>query len=396
MPLLRWLARLFRATVWLAVHVFVGTGLFVLSAYLLTQPGTDEHNVARVVRGLGAVWLFLAAWHFVVRGVFSRAQPPHDPNRKVSAAEAARGSLGCLAGLAGVAATYVHVGRLADWAYAGIQGKDARHPAQRLLEPLLALLERGADRPDVYGPYVAGGLVALAVLYAVASRIIAPASTRGGKPRSASAPSTGPAPAFPGKRKRRRDIAPARRPDIADANEVALAMATRTARAATATAGAVAVGAAHAGAHRKAPVPPHPAHVFASANADSGSGRAGREDVVLGALTWSSTDGAWWARRDEGFPVRIEATADGPTTRQIDVARTVVQRSFELLLRGSEAARGAAQARGVGLPRFTIAAATVGHDDTRPPVVLHLRCDGDASTDYAVTSIDGLQTFKTG
>ena len=51
---------------------------------------------------------------------------------------------------------------------------------------------------------------------------------------------------------------------------------------------------------------------------------------------------------------------DGPDAHALDLARQAVQRSFEVLLRASEAARPMAQSRGVGLPRFTIAAVRVG------------------------------------
>ncbi len=72
-----------------------------------------------------------------------------------------------------------------------------------------------------------------------------------------------------------------------------------------------------------------------------------------------------------------------------------MQRSFEVLLRSSEAARPKAQAKGVGLPRFTIAAAVVGADTgNSTPVTIHLHCDSDKGTDYAVRSTDNLHTFR--
>ena len=115
---------------------------------------------------------------------------------------------------------------------------------------------------------------------------------------------------------------------------------------------------------------------------------------MLGALRYSSSDGGWWAHRDDGaFPVQLDGKAEGPDPHALDLARQAVQRSFEVLLRASEAARPVAQARGVGLPRFTIAAARVGAGDA-PDVALHLRCDGDPGREYVVVSTDKLQTFK--
>ena len=119
-----------------------------------------------------------------------------------------------------------------------------------------------------------------------------------------------------------------------------------------------------------------------------------REDRLLGALKFSSSDGGWWAHRDEGgFPIHMAGEVDGPDVHALDLARQAVQRSFEILLRASEAARPIAQTRGVGLPRFTIAAVRVGAGSA-PDVSLHLRCDADAAHEYVVRSSDKLQTFK--
>jgi hypothetical protein len=83
-----------------------------------------------------------------------------------------------------------------------------------------------------------------------------------------------------------------------------------------------------------------------------------------------------------------------PTNMQHDLARGIAQRSFEVLLRGSDAARPAAQTNGVGLPRFTIGDAVVHADQGRAtPVTLSLRCEGDASRTYDVRSTDGMNTF---
>ena len=54
------------------------------------------------------------------------------------------------------------------------------------------------------------------------------------------------------------------------------------------------------------------------------------------------------------FPVHMDGAADGPDPHALELARQTIQRSFEVLLRASDAARVVAQKRGVGLPRFTI------------------------------------------
>jgi hypothetical protein len=142
------------------------------------------------------------------------------------------------------------------------------------------------------------------------------------------------------------------------------------------------VGAAHSGAHGQHAPPFTPG--------------SAREDRVLGALRFASTDGGWWAHREDGgFAVHMAGGSDGPDAHALDLARQAVQRSFEVLLRASEAARPIAQSRGVGLPRFTIAAVRVGAGSA-PDVSLHLRCDGDAAHEYVVRSADKLQTFKAG
>jgi hypothetical protein len=104
----------------------------------------------------------------------------------------------------------------------------------------------------------------------------------------------------------------------------------------------------------------------------------------------------WWAHREDGgFPVQMAGGPGGPDSHAVDLARQAVQRSFEVLLRASDAARPIAQSRGVGLPRFTIGAVRVG-PGSAPEVAVHLRCDGDASYEYVVRSLDKLNTFKAG
>ena len=89
----------------------------------------------------------------------------------------------------------------------------------------------------------------------------------------------------------------------------------------------------------------------------------------------------------------IDGDARGADPSALEIARTLVQRSFETLLRASDAARPAAQQRGVGLPRFTIAAVRVA-TAAPPSVTLHPRCDGDAGHEYVVVSTDNLRTFR--
>ena len=89
----------------------------------------------------------------------------------------------------------------------------------------------------------------------------------------------------------------------------------------------------------------------------------------------------------------LAARVCGPTDEIRTTARHVVQRSFEVLLRASDAARPEAQRRGVGLPRFTIATARV-EPGNPPAVTLHLTCESDSGHDYVVRSTDGLVTFQ--
>ena len=146
---------------------------------------------------------------------------------------------------------------------------------------------------------------------------------------------------------------------------------------------------AHSGAHRAEPMQPHLGHDFEMRDSM-------REDRVLGPLSYSSSDGAWWARRaDGGLSLQLSGPAEGPTDEIRTTARQVVQRSFEVLLRASDAARPEAQRRGVGLPRFTITTARV-EPGNPPAVTLHLRCEADAGHDYVVSSTDGLTTFRAG
>ncbi|HTV00685.1 MAG TPA: hypothetical protein VMF13_09120 [Luteitalea sp.] len=384
MPVLRWIAHVYRATFWLAINLAIVAGLYLLSAHLGRQ-GPDSQPGLYIFRGIASLWLFAALWSWAVRGVLRRPAPVAD-KKKITKAEATRGTAGCLARLAVAAVAFVVLGNYAEWVYDGLIGSDPRHPARQWLDRATALATGVSEHPDVYVPYIAWLAVGAVLLYAMASFLASPRRMTAREARGAS-----PVVARPGSTSRKH-----RRPDVAAANEAALA-AARKHGAAAAAGSARAVGVAHEGAHRTDPAPAHPDHLFGKAErTNSGQRRGGREDAVLGALHFSSGDGVWWARRDgsDQFPVRIEAGEDGPSGSQIEIARAIVQRSFEALLRGTEAARPAALAKGVGLPRFTIATAVVGGDNGRnTPATLHLRCDGDPKTDYVVRSVDHLQTF---
>lgn len=364
MTFLPWVAHVVRATFWLAFNLAVATGLFLLSAHLGAQPGEDERNAGVFVRILASFWLYIAAWTWLVRGVFLRPAKPAEKGKPTGAA-AFRSTLGCLGNLLPIPVVFVLGGQAADWAWAGIRGSDERHPARQGADRALAWASSAAENPGEWVPWA----IAVAVLYNVARVVVRSSRTAGGdvggqraqranqntleklktgRPRSKRAPKDPFAP--------REILAPA------------------------GAATAATVGQAHAGAH-------------GAQDARFTPGSA-REDRVLGALTFSTADGAWWAHREDGgFPLQIDGGAAGPDPHALELARQAVQRSFEMLLRASEAARTVAQKRGVGLPRFTISAVRVGAGST-PDVLLHLRCDGDAGHEYLVRSDDKLQTFK--
>lgn len=379
MPVLAWFAQLLRAVVRYAVHLGICTGLFLLSAYFATRPDPDERNATYFFRAVGAIWLFIATWNFVAYGVLGRPRPVPDRSKaKPSGAEAARGAVGCLGRVALMAATYVVAGRAADWAWAGISGPDPQHPARRAVDRLLADAPGTFDRALPWVPWMLAGLA----LFTIAKAIVG-ASRRNRRHRRQDALARNEATLkrLPEhvrtsndstlQRLRKRRPTPATRP-VPEARHREILAAAGAASAAT-------VGAAHAGAHR--------------ADASRVASGAAREDRVLGALSWSSADGAWWANRpDGGFPVRIDGSRDAPDPQALETARHAVQRSFEALLRASEVVRPAAQARGVGLPRFSIGAVRVA-PGTPPTVTLHLQCDSDSGHEYVVRSTDGLNTF---
>lgn len=366
MPVVQWVAHVIRATLWFAVHLAIATGLFLLSAYFATLSGTDDKNGAHFFRLIASVWFYIAAWSWVVRGVLKRPARPSE-KRKPTGTEVAKGAFGCVANLIPIPFVFFVGGSLADWAWAGIAGTDSTHPARQASDRLLAFAPHAFDNAASWVPWV----VAVFFIYNVARAVL--------KARGKQQSTTG--------------------QQVQDANKATLEKLRKKGGQGQATRGqspphgreilapagkpsADTIGAAHAGAHG-----PDMSRFEPAAGA--------REDRVLGALRWSSSDGAWLARRDEGFPLQVQGDASGPSTHQLDVARAVVQRSFEVLLRASEAARPKAQAKGVGLPRFTIAAAVVGADaGASTPVTIHLHCDSDKGTDYAVRSTDNLNTFQ--
>jgi hypothetical protein len=371
MPVVKWLAHLVRSTIWFVLNLAIVTGFFLLSAHLTSQPGTDERNGGLFFRALGSFWFYIAAWTWFVRGVLNR--PYRKPEKsKPTGKEVARSALGCLANLVPIPLVFLYGGRLADWAWAGMSGADTSHPARRLSDQALGLALYALDHAGEWIPWAVGGVI----VYNVAKAIVA-ARMRRDSPKRPGAGDTSP-----------------KRPGVADANRATLEKLRKkkpqtAARAATGRreiladagrASAETVGAAHAGAHG-----PDMSRFTPAAGA--------REDRVLGALRFSSSDGAWWAQREDGaFPVQMDGQSEGPDPHALDLARQVVQRNFEALLRASEAARPVAQTRGVGLPRFTIAAVRVGAGSA-PSVTLHLRCDADPGHEYVVVSTDNLQTF---
>ena len=365
MSIVQWVAHVSRATFWLAFNLAIVTGLYLLSAHLGTQSGEDERNASLFVRGLASFWLYIAAWSWLVRGVFQRPAKPAD-KRKLTGAEAAKGTLGCLANLIPIPFLFVFVGRAADWAWAGIRGEDVQHPARAAADRLLAGSLYALEHTNEWLPWAIGGMVLVSIVRSMVAATRRKQTSQGPAVQRANQ-------ATLQKLKTRGQKGPRPPRD---------ARAPREILAAAGAASAATVGAAHAGAH--------------GAETPRFTPGSAREDRVLGALTFSSSDGAWWAHRDEGgFPVQMAGGAEGPDPHALDLARQAVQRSFEILLRASEAARTVAQTRGVGLPRFTISAVQVGAGSA-PDVSLHLRCDADAGHEYVVKSTDKLQTFKVG
>jgi hypothetical protein len=364
MPVLSWLLRVLSATFWFAVNLAVVTALFFLSANLATQPEADARNGALFFRAIASIWLYIAAWTWLVRGVFQRPPPPAKKG-KVTGTEILKGLPGCVANLVPIPLLFVFVGRWVDWAWAGMRGDDTRHPARRVADRALGDAGYALDHVGDWLPWVIGGLV----FFSIASNVVS-ASRKQKKdaPRSSGVQNANEATLRKLRSKGKRPAQPG-----------ASGSREREILAPAGAASAAKVGEAHDGAH-------------GTTGARGRSGQ-GREDRVLGVLTYSSSDGGWWAHRDDrDFAVKIAGDAQGADPAALDTARQAIQRSFEVLLRASEPAQRAAQGRGVGLPRFRIAALDVGSGS--PPVVtLHLRCDADRGHEYRVQSTDGLHTY---
>jgi hypothetical protein len=332
---LRWCLRLVDATALCLLHVAIASGLFLLSAFILAQSEQDAATAGRIVRGLAAIWMWSALWHYVWRGVLQRPKASVSGRAAASGVRAVASTLGCLGSVGAMAAIYVLAGPWADWAYAGLAGQDGAHPARAALERGLArvdawLADPAAIRRAALG---VGGVIAIYAIVSALAREPKPG------PKQGAAGTREPAAPVPrgGAPLHTRGSKPGAKPPVTSI-----------------------------------------------------------DDPVLGRLRWDGRAGGWRpAEQREGLPglvVRTDGTP--PTEAQRDLARALLQRTFETLLRGSEAARPAATANGIGLPRFTLREAVVEPDTgRRPAVMLTLRCEGDPGRTYTVRSVNGMDTF---
>lgn len=360
MFVLAWLARFVGAVIVLLLNVALAGGLFLLSAYLFAQADADAAIPGYVLRIVAACWLWIAAWRFVRHGVLQRPAPaPARKGEKASAREVAVSSAGCLASLVVVAGIVLVVGPFADWVYDGLVNGSGAHPVQVSLQRAVDDAFTIAAQPERAFVFFVAVVLVLLVLRAVSGR--SEHASAGRTPR----------------RSRRREAAAVRSP--AAPPEVQR-MASDHARHPT--------DARHAQApHRTAP---------SSAPRTSRSGRT-IDDPMLGVLQRDDAAGGWRLVNPRSQVGALFIRAEGePTREQMELARTVVQRSFEVLLRASEGARPAAQANGIGLPRFTLHDSTIHEPKgSRPPaVVVRLQCEGDTKRTYDVTSTDGMDTFE--
>lgn len=358
MGVLRWLSYLVWATV---VWLFNGLpvlGLFLLSAHLFASGEPDAEIPAYVARGIASLWLVAATWHYIKHGIVQRPfAPAGSRTRKATPLQHALASVGCLATLVAALLTAVVAGAYADWAYAGLTGDDPEHPAVLALQRAGADLYRFAADPAPYLPWL---FIVSAVL------MMLRAAGRHAEGRAAALDGAAPA----GLRKARRGW----RKDVRHADR------------------ATAAGPAHA--------PPDTRYPAASAPAfPTGRSGAGRtfEAPMVGTFARDRATGAWRLREPgPGVGDLVIEAAGEPSDVQVDAARTLVQRSFEVLLRASAAAAPAAAADGLALPRFTIAGSVV-HASRRPSphVTVRLR-DASSGRLYEVGSGDGMQTFVGG
>ena len=358
MPIFVWLARFVGSTLALAFNLIAASGLFLLSAHLFALDDADAACPHTSRAGSPRIWMFGATWHYLKHGVLQRPKAvPQQGKPKPTGKEAALSSLGCLADdrrghrdrPVRRAVRRLGVSRLV--------GDDRSHPARLALERVMDGAQRVAQDPEQFFGYYIAIALTLVVLRVV--------SASGSRSRT---------PASPQQRRQER-LRKHREKKDADARRAAKAAST-----APAAAGA---------APRQMSVCP------TSAPRVSNSGRA-IDDPMLGSLRRDDGVGGWRLanpRSDIGSLVIV--AADEPTSAQMEMGRSLVQRSFEALLRASDAARPAAQANGIGLPRFTVAESIVGDGGgEHPKVIMRLRCEGDTARVYEVTSTDGMQTFR--
>lgn len=333
MPVLVWLITLVSSTATLTFHLVVSSALFLLSAFALTLPQDDGAALGYVVRAIAALWLWAALRHYVVRGVLQRAASPKRVSKKTpTGLEAVLGTLGCLGSIAAMIGLFAFVGEASDWALAGIRGADPTHPARVAFDAGLRTLEQGLVDPE---PFI-GYLIAVPFLL-VGLSLASTWAQRQARGHGADSRSS---------RQTRTASGKARSPE-------------------------------------KRPAAAAPA-------------RSTFDDPVLGRVQWEGGTGRWRVAEPRGKvgALWLDTGGEAPSERQLLLARNVVQRDFEVLLRASEAARAAAQSRGVALPRFTVSEATVLADaQPSPTVAMTLRCEGDAHGSYAVQSSDGMNTF---
>lgn len=354
MPVLLWMARFVGSTVTLVVNLVLSAALFVFSAYLFTIPQEDATVPAYILRGIAAIWMWAAVWHYLKHGVLQRPKPvPSTEKSKPTTAQGLLSTLGCFASIGAMLVTGVVVGAWADWAYQGLSGDDATHPARRVFDGALDVAQRASQNPEDYVGYFVAFVATMTVL-----RVITAA---GGRRRQTPQAESSRA----ARRKQRRASGGGtNRPEPSSAQ-------------------------ARPGPSSSPQIGP------TSAPRTSNSGRT-IDDPMLGVLRRDDSAGGWRLADPRTDVGSLLILSDGePTRAQMELGRSLVQRSFEALLRSSEAARPAAQANGVGLPRFTVTESIVGSGKgAYPTVTMRLKCESDAARTYEVVSSDGLQTFS--
>lgn len=363
MPVLLWLARLVGAAIVYLFNLILVSGLVLLSAHVFAQVDEDAAIPGYVLRVIAAVWLWAATWRLVRHSILLRPrQATSRDATKPSAREVVVSSAGCLASLAVVAGLVFIVGPLADWVYDGLVHGPPSHPVQVTLHRVVDGTIAVAENPERAFAYFVGVSLFLLVLRAVTR-------TSEGE-RTPVRPS-------PRKKRAQRDETSRPVPSVPAAMQQ---MDTVHARHQTDAA------------HKQAPHRAGPS----SAPRTSRSGRT-IDDPMLGVLQRDDAAEGWRLVNPRPQVGTLLIKADGePTHEQMEFARTLVQRSFEVLLRASEGARPTAQANGVGLPRFTLVDSTIhAPKNRRSAVSVRLQCEGDPKRTYEVTSTDGMHTFGT-